>query len=528
MNLGYIIIGCIFLLNPYIGIIDILPDVIGYLFLLKGLYQISDLDRNLAQARMKFRVAAWVSVVKFFLMFLSPFMDETFQLVLTFSFGTLELIYLIPAFIGFFTGISYLELRHTNHRTRRRASAKPRFGGLFDKTEFAEGTAYFEVYEDPCDYRNICFHREAVSFEQGNATVCLSDAGFSSRHKKSGIRYLFPSDQMQTLTIVFLIVRTLCACLPEFTSLIGTGGGYVEANPRFDASLLRDVLVILFFAVGLVFGLLWIIRMAGYMAEVRRDREFIAALDRSYSSEILPNEPLWLKRRMTSFCSLCTASFAFFMCIKLDWFYFVPEFAFGIVMLVALRSAGPYAEHRRSFSTKVWLFIVFQTAAYAVLLTYAGRLWYTTYGGYYTGSLIDPALVNPFRNTAFLPLFEAYAVLLIASFVMFLLISKEKKQVYHRLTEEITSLSCPAEFERQNRRRVDVLNELSAKIDRYARLETAYAVCSVICMIGGFFADVSELFALTWSLRILFGIFLMVKSASLSKALQDEMDRAIM
>ena len=37
MNIGYLIAGCIFLFNPTVNLIDVLPDVIGYLLILKGL-----------------------------------------------------------------------------------------------------------------------------------------------------------------------------------------------------------------------------------------------------------------------------------------------------------------------------------------------------------------------------------------------------------------------------------------------------------------------------------------------------------
>ena len=43
MKIGYMIVGCIFLFNPFINIIDILPDFIGYLFIMRALTELSDL-----------------------------------------------------------------------------------------------------------------------------------------------------------------------------------------------------------------------------------------------------------------------------------------------------------------------------------------------------------------------------------------------------------------------------------------------------------------------------------------------------
>ena len=51
MNLGYLLLGLVFLFNPNINVIDVLPDVIGCLFILKGLSKLSDLNRHIASAK---------------------------------------------------------------------------------------------------------------------------------------------------------------------------------------------------------------------------------------------------------------------------------------------------------------------------------------------------------------------------------------------------------------------------------------------------------------------------------------------
>ena len=168
MNLGYLLVGLVFLFNPNINVIDVLPDVIGCLFILKGLSRLSDLNRHIASARAKFRRLTWIalfkSLVSLFtsgildqalygmrLSILVDLFDSTMVLVFVFVFGIFELIYMIPAFISLFEGIAFLEIRHTDHRARRTNFAKPRFGGVFDKVEFADGTAFFEVYTDTSD-----------------------------------------------------------------------------------------------------------------------------------------------------------------------------------------------------------------------------------------------------------------------------------------------------------------------------------------------------------------------------------------
>ena len=127
--------------------IDVLPDVIGYILILKGLSKLADLDGKISAARQRFKAAVWISSGELFVMLLIPVFDATWYLIFSFLFGVMKLIYLIPAFVFLFEGISYLEIRHTDHKTRRENAAKPKFGGIFDKTEFVSGTAYFELYE---------------------------------------------------------------------------------------------------------------------------------------------------------------------------------------------------------------------------------------------------------------------------------------------------------------------------------------------------------------------------------------------
>ena len=43
--------GCLFLFNPTVNLIDVLPDVIGYLLILKGLYKLADLNGKIKAAR---------------------------------------------------------------------------------------------------------------------------------------------------------------------------------------------------------------------------------------------------------------------------------------------------------------------------------------------------------------------------------------------------------------------------------------------------------------------------------------------
>ena len=71
LGLSYILAGACFLFEPYIGVMDILPDAIGYLFLFLGLYRLADLDERLGEALKGARNLALVGIARWVAMFLS-------------------------------------------------------------------------------------------------------------------------------------------------------------------------------------------------------------------------------------------------------------------------------------------------------------------------------------------------------------------------------------------------------------------------------------------------------------------------
>ena len=112
LGYGYFITAVIFIFNPCINIIDILPDFFGYLFLLKGLEKWADLCPNIADAVQGLGKLRWYMLIKLPAVLLIPiFRDDTFVLLLTFAFILIELIYAIPAAGRIFDGLEYFGTR---------------------------------------------------------------------------------------------------------------------------------------------------------------------------------------------------------------------------------------------------------------------------------------------------------------------------------------------------------------------------------------------------------------------------------
>ena len=529
MKIGYMIIGCIFLFNPFINIIDIFPDFIGYLFIMRALAELSDLDRNICNARNRFKSAMWVSLVKCALVFASMIFDSTWYLILTFTFGILEGMYLIPAFVDLFYGISYLEGRYTDHRSR--FEALPKFGGIFDKTEFENGTAYFEIFPQNLRDRKPAFAEEKVFFGDRYATIALGDAGFASRNRKK-VSYFYESTEARTMSVIFVIVRAVATIIPELTAIAETGSGYVESNPIEDFSALRWLLIAVLAVFSLIVGIVWLVRMIGYFNIFRKDQEFLSVLQEKYQAEIVPNKGLWTKRRSLAFCSVATAAYAFLMCLRFDWFLFmpefergfrvvvydlpgffpVPEFLFGIVMIFAGFVAKNFAEKRKNLNRSAVFFTVTSALSSIPLLLIS---WH--YG----------KMLYPYQEKKYLILFGLYMVLFAASMFAFAKISKEKKTIYQKSAAEIAEIACPHVHTFSDRRRQTLMQEFEMKINRLHILEKIYAVFSVVMALGMPFAGDYDIFGLFWFFRLIFGIVLIVYSLILTDALQKEIEKIV-
>ena len=114
LGLSNLLIGLIFLINPYYGVIDVLPDFIGMILVYKSIVKLSDLDERLHDSKKNYLAALWVSVAMFFAMGLGVFsggMDKTTTLTIMLAAHILYCILLIPAFKNLFNAMDYGNIR---------------------------------------------------------------------------------------------------------------------------------------------------------------------------------------------------------------------------------------------------------------------------------------------------------------------------------------------------------------------------------------------------------------------------------
>lgn len=104
-------LGMVFLFNPVVGLVDLLPDFIGAFLVAASMTEIAMLDERLEQARRLIYYVAGVSAVRTVLMFFMFDMDESAMLSSVFLLGVGELFALIYFAVSFFGGVSYVAQR---------------------------------------------------------------------------------------------------------------------------------------------------------------------------------------------------------------------------------------------------------------------------------------------------------------------------------------------------------------------------------------------------------------------------------
>ncbi len=273
LGFGAIAFSFLFIFNPNVNIIDIFPDVIGYIILCSALTRLGDMNDSLYRAKELFSRMIVIDAVKIasvFWVFGLSFRDEqnTLLLLVAFSLGVVELFTLVPAYINLFEGVSALGYAYEN------------------TSVFADG-------------------------------------------KRARI-----SEKTRAFTLFFVIFKTVMCVLPEF-SVFGTQS-YDEASRFVNiydfVPLLRSMAVIVTFVIGII----WLIKIMRYFRRIKKDTAFVSALVEEYKEKVLPRRSIFIQRRIKlafvligAFCLLCVD-------FRIDSFNVVPDvFAALLLILIA-------------------------------------------------------------------------------------------------------------------------------------------------------------------------------------------------
>lgn len=291
-NFGKIIFACIFLFNPFFGIIDLLPDFIGLMLLYSAVSHMSLINGYFAEARAYVRKAMYVSIVRavfsFILLANNFIVSETLLLLYLFVFSVVDLIFLIPAVL-----------------------------------RIKQGMQYFTVYHSSSAI-------EASAF---------GDSKFTK------------TDLMCGYTVFFAVIHALFSVLPEFTVLFKpddfeqTSNFATNLYYRIGTFRLISVLVIT------VLGIVWFICAVVYFSKIRADKEFISAIERVYNEKGYKTKNANTEKSLKSGMLLMFFGMVFGFNLFIDDVNILPDLISAVLFLSALSKLNGFI--KKSIPAKV-------------------------------------------------------------------------------------------------------------------------------------------------------------------------------
>jgi len=265
MGIGFILIGVLFLFNPMINLLDILPDFIGYFFILLGIYKIADITGKMKNIHKHLLYLIGVSVFRTVLSFVINADDNVMKLIFVFVFAIIESVFMISV-----------------------------FGKIFDG-----------------------FEDLGIQFENVSILNKLSE--------------------VKTLTIVFVIIRSLFTLIPEFRFLSMTDYEgeilSIEMTGRIDYGF---ILTLLNVVVVTLIGLVWLVMLISYIRRITTNSEFIAKLKQYYINSVLTDSKRFLLRRIMISMLLLMLGFVFLIDICIDNVDMLPDFVGAGLILAAV------------------------------------------------------------------------------------------------------------------------------------------------------------------------------------------------
>ena len=287
LGFSLIAVGAVFLFDPFISVVDLLPDALGYLLMLLGLYRLSDLDERLMEATKGLRYLALIGVARLLSLFLafglvSPTEQPVFVLLILFTLGVLDCIVLIPMWKNFCGGLLYLGSRN-------------------------------------------------------GATVMFDRRGLGGRTRTRNI-----VERYTACTTVFFILREVLAILPEVTVLSHEKGG-VEVG---DATRFYDF-VGLYRLVGgalsLILGIVWLIMTVRLVTKLKSDTPFFGALTEKYRTEVLTRGDLFAMRAVKSSLACLLVASVCALDIYLDSVNILPDLLTALFLILSVVFIRRYA-----------------------------------------------------------------------------------------------------------------------------------------------------------------------------------------
>ena len=296
LGLSCVIASFFFLFNPDIGIVDILPDLFGYILMCSGLSMLSMLNDDIYEAHQKFKKMIIVSALKLVAVYIlygvfAADQQPSGSLLFAFCFGVVELMLLVPAFKKLYDGLSYLANR------------------------------------------------------KGGQGILLNKKG------------KFAGDVMRSASIIFVIAKLACAILPETLSLTITD--YVDDGPTMYLYEFIAEFRIIGFTVGLVFGIAFLVRSVKFFKRFIRETELVATLSQGFSTELDEREGVFIKKNLSAGLFVLVAAAVLCLDLHVPDYNFIPDIAAAALFFVGAWLLKKYtSKYKLLAASSVGYFVV--------------------------------------------------------------------------------------------------------------------------------------------------------------------------
>lgn len=217
-------IAFLFLFNPNIANVDILPDIFGYIIISVSLSKLAMISEALYDAQKAFEKLIIIDGAKLISVFWVFGVDAVSErsnsfLLWSFVFGVLEIIFVSSAFIKLFNGMTSLGNFHVN-----------------------------------------------------------TSIHASKRNKSKNY-----TDFLKLLSIFFVVFKAVMTCLPEIPAL----GGYDDSSWFNSIYNYIEVMRVLAMIPVLILGTVWLVSAIRYFRRIGRDEAFVLSINTEYAKKRL-------------------------------------------------------------------------------------------------------------------------------------------------------------------------------------------------------------------------------------------------
>ena len=293
LGIYWCIPAMLFLFNPVVAFVDILPDAIGYFLLCIGLRQTADLNGRIDEARTGFQKMLYISLgalaAEYYLYGVLPesagqmnaYETPVWILLCSFILLVLQWIFLIPALRELFIGMEMLSREQSGEKTLEKRGKS--------------------IYE-----------------------------------------------RLASFSAIFVILQSTLSCLPELSVLTPFE---VEAERLpFDWYAFVGLFRMVAGVAAFVIGVIWLFRAVRALTVFLKNRTLMQMLESAYADEVLPRTGvLTLRRIRFSFVFFILGSI-FMLNLRIDFESVLPSYLMGILFCMALPFLESFFEGKVVFS----------------------------------------------------------------------------------------------------------------------------------------------------------------------------------